>query len=260
MALSATSSNTYSVLSTPPHPLSEPLPTDLFPFAKANQRIDELIQAMKNKTNVLDTSPPVDPVTTKKSPKLEFQTFRGKPLAMALYQPKRKRVARVPAQVESKKPKSRKLPTVPLARDAKGKFVPPMTMPLAPQTEVTSMETTRTPGTTSSSEQVRPMVTEPVVEAAAPTEIVLEVKSPYFTGLTFPMPTPHELASIIYSSFIIPKLSENKSFFLCCEQFFHQYYHAHLLSFFKSNIETTCVLFSQLDTLIKSALNLLGFD
>ena len=142
---------------------------------------------------------------------------------------------------------------MPPARDAKGKFLPPMTTPLAPPTEVSSMEMTRTPG---SSEQVPPMVTEP----ASPTEVVLEVDSPYLTGLTFPMPTPDELASFIDSSFIIPKLRENKSFFLCREQFFHQYYHAHLLSFFKSNIETTCVSFSQLDTLIISALNLLGFD
>ena len=112
---------------------------------------------------------------------------------------------------------------------------------------------TRTPG---SSEQVPPMVTKP----AAPTEVVLEVESLYLTGLTFPMPTPDELASFIYAFFITPILSENKSFFLCREQFFHQYYHAHLLSFFKSNIGTTCVSFSQLDTLIISALNLLGFD
>ena len=157
MAVSTTSFSTYQVLSTLPHPLSESLPTDLSLFAETNHRIDELIQAMKNKTNVLDTSAPVDPLTTKQSPKYAFPTFRGKPLAIALYQQKRKRVARVPAKVESKKANFRKLPTVFPARDAKGKFGPPMTMPFAPQTEVSSMETTRIPGTTSSSEQVRPM-------------------------------------------------------------------------------------------------------
>ena len=214
MDLSAKISSTYPVLLTPPHPLSESLPTDLSPFAEANQRIDKLIQAMKNKSNVLDTSAPVDPVTTTKSPKLAFPTYRGKPLTMALYQPKRKRVARVPIQVESRKQKSRKLTTVPLARDAKGKFVPPITTLFAPETEVSPMETTRSPGTTSSSEQVRRMMTEPVVEAVAPTEVVLEADTPYLTGLTFPMPMPDELALFIYSYFIIHKLSENKSFFL----------------------------------------------
>ena len=120
----------------------------------------------------------------------------------------------MPAQIESKRRKSRKFPTVPPARDAKGKFVPPMTTSLAPPTEVFLIEMTRTPGTTSSSEQLRPMVTEPVVDAVAPTEVVLEVDSPYLTGLNFPMPMPDELASFIYSTFIIPKLSENKSFFV----------------------------------------------
>ena len=103
-------------------------------------------------------------------------------------------------------------------------------------------------------------MTEHVIEAASPIEVVLEVESPYLTGLTFPMPTPNDLASFIYSSFILSKLSENKSFFICREQFFHQYYHAHLRSYFKSNIGTTCVSFSQLDTLIISSRNLLGFD
>ena len=102
MALSATSCSTYPVLSTPPHPLLESLPTDLSPFAEANQKIDELIQAMKNRTNVLNTSAPVDPLTTKKSPTLTFPTFRGNPLAMALYQPKRQRVARVPVKSSQK--------------------------------------------------------------------------------------------------------------------------------------------------------------
>ena len=67
------------------------------------------------------------------------------------------------------------------------------------------------------------------------------------------------LASFIYSSIIIPNVSKNKSF-LCREQFFHQYYHAYPLSVFKFNIETTCVSFSQIDTLIISKLNFLGFN
>ena len=140
------------------------------------------------------------------------------------------------------------------------------------------MNTTRTPG---SSEQFPFTMTEPVspspadpepisqpsasstVEADAPTTtqaVVLDVSSPLLTGLTFPMPTPDELASFICTTIIIPKLTENKSFFLCREQFFHQYYHTHLVSFFQVNIGTTCVSFSQLDTSIVTALHLLGFD
>ena len=67
-----------------------------------------------------------------------------------------------------------------------------MMTPLAPPTEVSLMETIRTSGITSSSEQLRPMVTEPFVEAAAPTEVVLEVDSPNLNGLTIPMATPDE--------------------------------------------------------------------
>ena len=100
-------------------------------------------------------------------------------------------------------------------------------------------------------------------EADAPTTtqaVVLDVGSPLLTGLTFPMPTPDDLASFICTTFIIPKLTENKSFFLCREQFFHQYYHTHLVSFFQVNIGTTCVSFFQLDTLIVTALHLPGFE
>ena len=43
MALSATSCTMYPELSTPPHPLSELVPTDLSSFAEANQRIEEMI-------------------------------------------------------------------------------------------------------------------------------------------------------------------------------------------------------------------------
>ena len=197
---------------------------------------------------------------------------------MALYQQNRKSVARVPGQLEVKKRKSRKPPSVPRARDAIGKFLNLKTTAPALPTESSSMDTTRTPGL---SEQVPFIMTEPVspspsdpepisqpsatstVEADAPKTtqaVVLDVGSPILTGLTFLMPTPDELASFICITFIVPKLTENESFFLCREQFFHQYYYTHLVSFFQVNIGTTCVSFSQLDTLIVTALHVLGFD
>ena len=45
--------NTYSVLLTPPHPLSDSSPIESFPFAKADLIVTDLIRAMKNKTNEL---------------------------------------------------------------------------------------------------------------------------------------------------------------------------------------------------------------
>ena len=90
--------------------------------------------------------------------------------------------------------------------------------------------------------------------------VLLDVVQSVTTELMFPVPTPDSLASFLYSNFIIPKLTENKSFFLCQNQFFHQYYHPHLVTFFQLNIGTTCLTFSQLDTLIVTALQLLGFD
>ena len=184
----------------------------------------------------------------------------------------------MPGQLEVKKRRSRKPPSVPPARDSKGKFLNLKSTGPALPTESSSMDTTRTPG---SSEQVPLIMTELVspsppdpepisqpsatstVKADAPTTtqaVVLDVGSPLLTGLTFPMPTPDELASFICTTFIIPKLTYNKSFFLCREQFVHQYYHTHLDSFFQVTIGTTCVSFSKLDTLIVTALHLLGFD
>ena len=95
--------STYPVLLTPPHPLSDSSPTDSSPFAEANLAVNDLIRAMKNKTNELQTSDPAELPSTTKSPKIAFPTFRGKPLAMALYQQQRKRVARMPGQLEVKK-------------------------------------------------------------------------------------------------------------------------------------------------------------
>ena len=133
-------------------------------------------------------------------------------------------VARVPGRHEVKKRRSRMPPNVPPARDAKGKFLNLNTTALALSTE-SSIYTTRTPG---SSEQVPFIMTvtvsplpsdpEPIfqpsatstVEADAPTTtqaFVLDVGSPLLTGLTFPMPTPDELASFICNNFIIPKLT-----------------------------------------------------
>ena len=74
------------------------------------------------------------------------------------------------------------------------------------------------------------------------------------------MPTAEELASFLYSTYIVPKLTEQPSFFLFREQFYHQYYHAHLVSFFQSNLGTTCISFSQVDSMISAALRLLGFE
>ena len=56
------------------------------------------------------------------------------------------------------------------AWDAKGKFVPQKTTPLAFLFEVFVMETTLTPGTKSTL-KVSPMVTEPAVEAASLTDV-----------------------------------------------------------------------------------------
>ena len=270
--------STYPVLLTPPHPLLDSSPTDSSPFAETNLAVNNLIRAMKNKTNELQTSDPAELLSTTKSQKIAFPTFRGKPLAMVLYQQKRKRVARVLGQLEVKKRRSRKPPSVPPARDAKGKFLNLKSTAPALPTESSLMDTTRTPG---SSEQVPLIMTKPVspsppdpepisqpsasstVEADAPTTtqtVVLNVGFPLCTGLNFPMPTPDDLALFICNTFIIPKLTENKSLFLCRKQFFHQYYHTHLVSFCQVNIGTTCVSFSQLDTLIVTALHLLGFD
>ena len=149
--------STYPVLMTPPHPLSDSSPTDSSPFVEANLAVNDLIRAMINKTNELQTSDPAELQSTTKSPKIAFPTFRGKPLAMALYQQKRKRMARVPGQLEVKKRRSRKPPSVPPVRDAKGKFLNLKSTGPAHPTESSSMDTTRTHG---SSEQVPFLMTE----------------------------------------------------------------------------------------------------
>ena len=50
--------------------------------------------------------------------------------------------------------------------------------------------------------------------------VVLNIDLPLFTPLTLPMLTSNELALFICTTFIIPKLTENITFFLCREQFF----------------------------------------
>ena len=212
--------STYTVLLTPPHPLSDSSPTDSSPFAEANLAVNDLIRAIKNKTNELQTSDPAEHSLTTKSPKIAFRTFRGKPLAMALYQQKRKRVARVPGQLEVKKRRSRKPPSVPPARDSKGKFLNLKSTGPALPTESSSMDTTRTPGSSEQvplimSELVSPSPPDPepisqpfatsTVEADAPATtqaVVLDVGSPLLTGLTFPMPKPDELASFICTTLL----------------------------------------------------------
>ena len=274
MASSTIFSSTYPVLSTPPQPQSDSSPIDSSPFAEADRTISELIQAMTNQTNALDTSESAAPPPIRKT----GLVFRGKPLAMALYKPKRKRVARTPKPQSSgsRKPRNGLLP-----RDATGKFSNMKSTARAQPTEASSMDTTPTPAT---SEQVLQIVTEPISPAppletahqtlsqvavdAAPNQVVapstqplvLDVNSPLIPSLTFPMPTAEELASFLYSTYIVPKLTENPSFFQCREQFYHKYYHAHLISFFQSNLGTTCISFSQVDTMIFAALRLLGFD
>ena len=94
--------NTYPVLLTPPHPLSDSSPTESSTFSKANRAVNDLIRAMKNKTNKLQTSDPAEHLLMTQSAKIAFPTFLEKPLAMALYQQNRQRVARVPGQLEVK--------------------------------------------------------------------------------------------------------------------------------------------------------------
>ena len=198
--------------------------------------------------------------------------FRGKPLAMDLYKPKRRRLARCP---KPNAPCSRKSRNVELKRDAKGHFAVLKSTPPAQATESSTTDTTRTPA---QSKLPYPLLTEPVspappsnttnptnqvVEAdgqPTPQSVVLDVNSPMIHSLTFPMPTAEELASFLYSTYIVPKLTESPSFFLCREQFYHKYYHAHLISFFQSNLGTTCMSYSQVDTMIFAALHLLGFN
>ena len=181
---------------------------------------------------------------------------------------------------QSRKVGSRKPRNGLLSRDASGKFRNVKSKPRDRPTEASSMDTTRTPAT---SEQVLQIVTEPVSPAAPPEDVahapsqvveaasnqvvapstqplVLDVTSPLIPSLTFPMPTAEELASFLYSTYIVPKLTENPSFFQCREQFYQKYYHAHLISFFQSNLGSTCISFSQVDTMIFAALRLLGFD
>ena len=193
--------STYPVLLTPTHPLSDSSPTDSYPFAEANLAVNDLIRAMKIKTNQLQTNNFAEHLLMTQSAKIAFPTFRGKPLAMALYPQKQKWVARVPSQLEVKKQRSRKPPTVPPVRDSKGKFFYLKSTGPALPTESSSMDMTRTPG---SSEQVHLIMTEPVspsfppkpepisqpsatstVEADVPTAtqaVVLDVDSPLLTG------------------------------------------------------------------------------
>lgn len=270
MASSTKFSSTYPELSTPPHQQSVSSPTDCSPFAETDQSISELIQAMANRANVLETSVAAAPVPTAK----KGLVFRGKPLAMELYKPKRKRVSRLPKPQSSS---SRKPRSVILKRDANGKFVNFKSTSRVRATETSTKDTTRTPVP---SDQVPQIMTEPVSPAPPPSDIVihtpnqvavadalpatqavvLDVNSPLIPSLTFPMPTAEDLASFLYSTYILPKLTEHSSFIQCREQFYHQYYHTHLTSFFQSNLGSTCISYSQVDTMIIAALRLLGFD
>ena len=170
MESSAIFSNTYPVLLTPPYPPLESSQTDSSPFVEANLAVNELIRAMKNKTNELQTSAPAEHLTiATKSPKIAFPTFPGKPLAMALYKPRRKRVARLPRMprhVGERKQKCRKPRSVPPLRDSKEKFSLSSLISPTQATEVSSMtDTTPTQG---SSERHPPILTEPVFIVSPP--------------------------------------------------------------------------------------------
>ena len=270
------SSNTFLELSTPPSPQSDSLPIDSSLFAAEDHAMYELIEAMKSKTNELETSAAVQPPpVTSKGPKIVCPTFRGKPLAMALYQQqKRKRVARQPPQPEPKKRKPRKTPSVMPTRDKRGKFSHQSSTTPAQPTEASSTDTTRTPV---SSEQVPAVVTEPISPPAAEqvtetsnstqavasptTQVVfMDVSTAFYNGLLFPNPSPNELASFIWSNYIIAKLTDNQSLYFCREQFFHQFYQNQLVSFFQATLGTTPVSYSQLDNLIITAIHLFGFN
>lgn len=267
MVSSTTFSSTCPVLSTPPQPQLDSSPTDSSPFAEANQTINELIQAMEHQTNVLDKSESVAPRVTPKS----GLVFGGKPLAMALYKQKRKRISRAPNPRSSISRKPRNLV---LKRDANGKFTnvksspharpavasaKDTTLTLAPSEQIMTEPVSPAPPTV---EQVYPTPTQDEgAEAVSPSQVcVLDASSPLLSSLSFPMPTAEELASFLYSTYIVPKLTEHQSFNVCREQLYQKYYHAHLISFFHSNLGTTCITFTQIDSMISAALRLLGFD
>ena len=204
--------------------------------------IDDLIQAMQNKTSVMEASVPSQPPTT--NPKTALQKFRGKPLAMALYrqQPKRRRLARQPTQAEPKKGKPRKENSVLPSRDKLGKFITPNSTARLHASEALSMDTTQTPAL---SEQAPAVVIKPVSLAAekpiteltssaqpvapATDQVLLMEVGTALKSLLFPIPTPDELATFIWTNYIITKLSDFQSYFLCREQFFHQFYRSNLV-------------------------------
>ena len=134
------------------------------------------------------------------------------------------------------------------------------------------MDTTPTPD---SSEQVPAVLIEPVSPAAKTqiTEVTLsanpeepatdqvlfiEIGIDMKTSLLFRIPTSDELATFIWTNYIIHKMSDHQSF-LCREQFLQQFYR-NLVSFFQINLHTTNVSYFQLDNLIIAALHFLGFD
>ena len=128
MASSTTFSSTYPELSTPPHQQSDSSPIDSSQFAEADRAISELIQAMANQTNVLETSDSAAHLC--RQPKTAL-VFRGKPLAMELYKPKRKRVARSPDQLP-KKSNSRRGRNVSAQRGTKADTSGPASRQLPP--------------------------------------------------------------------------------------------------------------------------------
>lgn len=62
--------------------------------------------------------------------------------------------------------------------------------------------------------------------------LILHVNYPLIPSLTFAIPAAEQIASLLYTTYIVYKLIEHRSFFLFCEQLYHKYYHANLISFF----------------------------
>ena len=251
--------STYSELSTPPHLQWDSSPTDFSTFAEANLSINELIQAMARKTNVLDTSELARPSTKPKS----ALGFHGNPLAMELFKPKRKRIVRTSCQPSKKSNLPRGLNVTAQTRDKIGHFGPRKSAAPVLPTESSTMDTTPTPASSIGlfkTEFVSPalpsqvivdaLVQVDVADSTPASTLVLDANSPLISSLTFPMPTAEELASFLYSNYLAPKLFEYHLFFLCREQFYNKFYYSQLISFFQYNLGSTCISFFQVDTII----------
>ena len=109
--------------------------------------------------------------------------------------------------------------------------------------------------------QVTETVAPAQVDASSLTPVVfMEASTALCNGLLFPQPYLEELATFIWSNFIITKLDNHQSYFLCRENHFHKFYHDKLVSFLQAHLTTASVSYSQIDNLIITVLNLLCFN